>query len=213
MKGAYWDYETTLAGQRGWPVPVWAEKPESDANYEKLSLLLLQNADIASPAFASHNVRSCAHAIAQAERLGVDTRAYEFQALYGMADELKSALVASGHRVREYCPVGDLLPGMAYLVRRLLENTSNEGFLRAKDAGGASREILLRNPVEALAARALPAKAPAPAAPAFTQRPQHRLQPGGEPRPDALGPRGRRQGPRQEAPDRDRAERGSPTAR
>ena len=73
-----------------------------------------------------------------------------------MADELKAALVASGHRVREYCPVGDLLPGMAYLVRRLLENTSNEGFLRAKDAGGASRDELLRNPVELLTGRGRP---------------------------------------------------------
>jgi RHH-type proline utilization regulon transcriptional repressor/proline dehydrogenase/delta 1-pyrroline-5-carboxylate dehydrogenase len=172
VKGAYWDYETTLAGQRGWPVPVWSEKPESDANYEKLSLLLLENADIAAPAFASHNVRSCAHAIAQADRLGIDARAYEFQALYGMADELKSALIASGRRVREYCPVGELLPGMAYLVRRLLENTSNEGFLRAKDAGGATREVLLRNPVEVLGAGAAPARAPAePAPPAFRNAP------------------------------------------
>ncbi len=163
VKGAYWDFETILAQQRGWPVPVWSRKPESDANYEKLSLLLLENADIVSAAFASHNVRSCAHAMAQAERLGVDPRAYEFQALYGMADELKSALVASGRRVREYCPVGDLLPGMAYLVRRLLENTSNEGFLRAKDVGGASRDALLQNPVELLAPRA---PAPAPSSPA-----------------------------------------------
>ncbi len=169
VKGAYWDYETILAGQRGWPVPVWAAKPESDANYEKLSLLLLQNADVAAPAFASHNVRSCAHAIAQADRLGVDPRTYEFQALYGMADELKSALVASGRRVREYCPVGDLLPGMAYLVRRLLENTSNEGFLRAKDAGGAGQAELLRNPVEVL--RSLPAPQAAPPTPAFQNAP------------------------------------------
>ncbi len=162
VKGAYWDFETILAEQRGWPLPVWSEKPESDANYEKLSLLLLENADIAAPAFASHNVRSCAHAIARAGRLGIDKRAYEFQALYGMADELKSALVSSGHRVREYCPVGDLLPGMAYLVRRLLENTSNEGFLRAKDAGGATREALLQNPVGLLRARpATQAEAPA----------------------------------------------------
>jgi RHH-type proline utilization regulon transcriptional repressor/proline dehydrogenase/delta 1-pyrroline-5-carboxylate dehydrogenase len=163
VKGAYWDYETTLALQRGWPVPVWSRKPESDATYERLSLLLLENAGVAAPAFASHNVRSCAHAIAQADRLGVDPRAYEFQALYGMADGLKSALVASGRRVREYCPVGDLLPGMAYLVRRLLENTSNEGFLRAKDAGGATREELLRSPVEALNAGRPPAAAPAAA--------------------------------------------------
>ena len=169
VKGAYWDYETTLAGQRGWPVPVWSEKPESDANYEKLSLLLLENADIAAPAFASHNVRSCAHAIAQAERLGVDPREYEFQALYGMADELKAALVSSGHRVREYCPVGDLLPGMAYLVRRLLENTSNEGFLRAKDAGGATRDALLKNPVALLSGGR--AARPAPPSPGFANAP------------------------------------------
>ena len=150
VKGAYWDYETIIAQQRDWPIPVWSKKPESDANYEKLSLLLLENIDIVTPAFASHNVRSCAHVIAQAERLKIDPRAYEFQALYGMADELKSALLARGHRVREYCAIGELLPGMAYLVRRLLENTSNEGFLRAKNMGEATKDQLLRNPVELL---------------------------------------------------------------
>jgi RHH-type proline utilization regulon transcriptional repressor/proline dehydrogenase/delta 1-pyrroline-5-carboxylate dehydrogenase len=150
VKGAYWDYETIIAQQRDWPIPVWSKKPESDANYEKLSLLLLENIDIVAPAFASHNVRTCAHVIAQADRLGIDPRAYEFQALYGMADELKTALLSLGHRVREYCPVGELLPGMAYLVRRLLENTSNEGFLRAKNMGEASKDQLLRNPVELL---------------------------------------------------------------
>ena len=148
VKGAYWDYETILARQRGWPVPVWSRKPESDANFEKLSLLLLQSLDVVAPAFATHNVRSCAHAIAQAERLGVDPRALEFQALFGMADELKTALIHGGHRVREYCPVGELLPGMAYFVRRLLENTSNEGFLRARHTGAAGREELLRNPAD-----------------------------------------------------------------
>jgi len=151
VKGAYWDYETVLAQQRDWPVPVWSKKPESDANYEKLTLFLLENIDLITPNFASHNVRSCAHAIAQAERLGIDPRAYEFQALYGMADELKASLLQMGHRVREYCAIGELLPGMAYLVRRLLENTSNEGFLRQKNMGEATREKLLENPVTTLA--------------------------------------------------------------
>lgn len=150
VKGAYWDYETIIAQQRDWPIPVWAKKAESDASYEKLSRLLLENIDVITPAFASHNVRTCAHVIAQANRLGIDPRAYEFQALYGMADELKTALLASGHRVREYCPVGELLPGMAYLVRRLLENTSNEGFLRAKNMGESTKDQLLQNPVEIL---------------------------------------------------------------
>lgn len=152
VKGAYWDYETIIAQQRDWPIPVWQKKPESDANYEKLSLFLLENIDIITPNFASHNVRSVAHVIAQAERLGIDPRAYEFQALYGMADELKLSLIQLGHRVREYCPVGELLPGMAYLVRRLLENTSNEGFLRIKNMGEATKDQLLGNPVNAIAA-------------------------------------------------------------
>ncbi|MDB6167227.1 MAG: rocA1 [Verrucomicrobia bacterium] len=163
VKGAYWDYETILAQQRDWPIPVWQQKAESDANYEKLTLLLLENIDIVTPNFASHNVRSCAHALAQAERLGIDPKAYEFQALYGMADELKASLIQLGHRVREYCPVGELLPGMAYLVRRLLENTSNEGFLRLKNTGEATRELLLRNPTLALAAER-PVAGPPPAA-------------------------------------------------
>ncbi|MDI1319930.1 MAG: proline dehydrogenase family protein, partial [bacterium] len=163
VKGAYWDYETIIAQQRDWPIPVWQKKPESDANYEKLTVFLLENIDIVTPNFASHNVRSCAHAIAQAERLGINPQAYEFQALYGMADELKASLLQMGHRVREYCAIGELLPGMAYLVRRLLENTSNEGFLRIKNMGEATKEQLLGNPVNAIAAAAEPlARQPRP---------------------------------------------------
>jgi len=163
VKGAYWDYETIMAQQREWPVPVWQKKPESDANYEKLTVLLLQNADIVTANFASHNVRSCAHAIVQAERLGVHPRHFEFQALYGMADELKASLLQLGHRVREYSAIGELLPGMAYLVRRLLENTSNEGFLRIKNMGEATKDQLLANPVSALPAAVEPlARKPRP---------------------------------------------------
>ena len=66
--------------------------------------------------------------------------------LYGMAEPIKAAVLRMGCRLREYCPVGELLPGMAYFVRRLLENTSNEGFLANKFAKGASREELLQDP-------------------------------------------------------------------
>jgi RHH-type proline utilization regulon transcriptional repressor/proline dehydrogenase/delta 1-pyrroline-5-carboxylate dehydrogenase len=172
VKGAYWDYETIQAQQRGWPSPVWRQKPESDANFEKLAVQLLENIDAVAPAFATHNVRSCAFTIAQAERLGIDPRAYEFQALFGMADELKSALRQHGQRVREYCAIGELLPGMAYFVRRLLENTSNEGFLRQSHRGEASRAQLLANPVELLAAAVGPAPAGRPpvATPAVAAR-------------------------------------------
>ncbi len=152
VKGAYWDYETVIAQQRHWPVPVFEHKAGTDANFEKLSLALLENDDAVDAAFGTHNVRSIAYALAQAERLGVPQCHFEFQMLYGMADSIKAALLQMDCRVREYCPVGELLPGMAYLVRRLLENTSNEGFLANKFAKGVSREELLQNPLDSVAA-------------------------------------------------------------
>jgi RHH-type proline utilization regulon transcriptional repressor/proline dehydrogenase/delta 1-pyrroline-5-carboxylate dehydrogenase len=80
-----------------------------------------------------------------AEAHGLKPRGYEFQMLYGMADPIKAALTELGHRVRVYTPYGQLLPGMAYLVRRLLENTSNESFL-ADQAKGIPLEQLLAPP-------------------------------------------------------------------
>ena len=146
VKGAYWDYEKIKAAQNGWRVPVFLQKPESDANFEKCTRILLENEAIVTAAFGSHNVRSIAHAQAFAEKLGIDKSRFEFQLLYGMAGPIKRALVEMGYRVREYCPVGELLPGMSYLVRRLLENTSNEGFLKAKFSDNASAMQLLRDP-------------------------------------------------------------------
>ncbi|HSV63100.1 MAG TPA: proline dehydrogenase family protein, partial [Chthoniobacterales bacterium] len=146
VKGAYWDYEKIKAAQNGWRVPVFLQKPESDANFEVCTRILLENESIVTSAFGSHNVRSIAHAQAYAEQLGIDKSRIEFQLLYGMAGPIKRALVEMGYRVREYCPVGELLPGMSYLVRRLLENTSNEGFLKAKFSDKAGPELLLRDP-------------------------------------------------------------------
>jgi RHH-type proline utilization regulon transcriptional repressor/proline dehydrogenase/delta 1-pyrroline-5-carboxylate dehydrogenase len=148
VKGAYWDYERIKAQQNGWIVPVWLEKPESDANFEKLTRILLENESIVTSAFGSHNVRSIVHAQALADELGIDRSRFEFQLLCGMAGPIKRALVDLGYRVREYSPVGELLPGMSYLVRRLLENTSNEGFLRAKFSEKVSAAELLQDPRE-----------------------------------------------------------------
>lgn len=154
VKGAYWDYETVHAQQTGWAVPVYTVKRESDANYEDCAFALLealkQNQNSVRLAIGSHNVRSIAAVMVQAEKLGLDPRAFEIQMLFGMADPIKKSLVKQGYRVREYAPIGELIPGMAYLVRRLLENTSNESFLRSKFADGTSTENLLRDPREDL---------------------------------------------------------------
>lgn len=146
VKGAYWDYETVIAAQHGWPVPVFTHKWETDANFERLTGYLLAHREWLRPAIASHNVRSVAHALALAEQLGLPPGGVEYQVLYGMGDRLGEALARQGERVRVYVPYGELLPGMAYLVRRLLENTSNESFLRHSLVENQPAETLLRNP-------------------------------------------------------------------
>jgi RHH-type proline utilization regulon transcriptional repressor/proline dehydrogenase/delta 1-pyrroline-5-carboxylate dehydrogenase len=151
VKGAYWDFEKIKSRQNGWACPVFLQKPESDLNFELLTRILLENESVVTAAFGSHNVRSIAHAQALADQLGIDRSRFEFQLLYGMAGPVKRALVEMGYRVREYSPVGELLPGMSYLVRRLLENTSNEGFLRAKFSENVSEDELLRDPADLVA--------------------------------------------------------------
>lgn len=150
VKGAYWDYETIEAEQRGWPVPVYTNKAESDANYEVCAKYLLENIKHIRPAFASHNVRTLAACMLYAEKLNIPKEALEFQMLYGMAEPIKKTLVDMGYRLREYAPVGELIPGMAYLVRRLLENTSNESWLRGKFADGKTTAELLKDPAQGL---------------------------------------------------------------
>ncbi len=150
VKGAYWDYETIEAEQRGWPVPVYTNKAESDANYELCAKYLLENIKSIRPAFASHNVRTLAACMLYAEKLNIPKEALEFQMLYGMAEPIKKTIVDMGYRMREYAPVGELIPGMAYLVRRLLENTSNESWLRGKFADNKSMAELLKDPAQGL---------------------------------------------------------------
>jgi RHH-type transcriptional regulator, proline utilization regulon repressor / proline dehydrogenase / delta 1-pyrroline-5-carboxylate dehydrogenase len=130
VKGAYWDQETIKAAQKDWQQPVFAHKESTDANFEQMTRLLLENHEVLYAAIGSHNVRSQAYAMAIAEELKIPRRRIELQVLYGMADKLAKALVAQGYRVRVYCPYGELIPGMAYLIRRLLENTANSSFLR-----------------------------------------------------------------------------------
>lgn len=150
VKGAYWDFEVIHAKQKGWPIPVYLQKKESDANFEDCARLFIDNYPHIRVAVGSHNVRSIAAALSYAEAKGLDPRAVEVQMLYGMADPIKRALVRDGIRLREYATIGELIPGMAYLVRRLLENTSNESFLRSKFADNISTEKLLKDPREAL---------------------------------------------------------------
>ena len=145
VKGAYWDHELVQATQHGWPTPVFNVKADCDRNFEALTRRLLDARPALRVAVASHNLRSVAHAIAYNRSLGGEDRDLELQVLRGLGDQLQDALASRGFRVRTYCPIGDLVAGMAYLVRRLLENTSNESFLH-EQARGTSLDVLLAAP-------------------------------------------------------------------
>ena len=145
VKGAYWDHEIIEARQHGWTAPVFEEKADSDRTFEALTRDLLAARSAGVPvrvAIASHNLRSVAHALAANDALGGGPADVEIQVLRGLGDELQHALSTTGRRVRTYCPVGDLVAGMAYLVRRLLENTSNESFLHDQVSGVPIEELL-----------------------------------------------------------------------
>jgi RHH-type proline utilization regulon transcriptional repressor/proline dehydrogenase/delta 1-pyrroline-5-carboxylate dehydrogenase len=158
VKGAYWDSETVWAAQRAWPVPVWEQKWQSDACYERMTRLLMENYQHVRGAFASHNVRSLAHAMALRKLLDVPGWAFELQMLYGMGDPMKQAAVQMGHRSRVYTPYGNLVNGMAYFIRRLLENTANESFLR-QSTDDANEDELLADP-DAIGRRTPPPEKP-----------------------------------------------------
>jgi RHH-type proline utilization regulon transcriptional repressor/proline dehydrogenase/delta 1-pyrroline-5-carboxylate dehydrogenase len=128
VRGAYWGEERIFNAQFAWPIPVFENKAETDANFERCTEALLDAYPHLLPAFGTHNARSVAHALVSAQQRGLPPRALEFQFLYGMAEALQTA-IASRERVRIYTPVGDLIPGMGYLVRRLLENASSQSWL------------------------------------------------------------------------------------
>jgi len=146
VKGAYWDTEVAMARQRHWAQPVFAEKAQTDAQFERLTSILLENTDVIYPAIATHNIRSMAYAIALARLRSLPNSSWEIQALYGMADPLAKALARRGVSLRVYVPIGDLLAGIAYLIRRLMENTANTSVVRQTYADGRDPRVLLAAP-------------------------------------------------------------------
>ena len=132
VKGAYWDSEIKRAQERGLAgYPVFTRKVNTDVSYLACARRLLGSAAPVYPQFATHN----AHTVSWLRQVGRQAgRAFEFQRLHGMGEELYGVVCApdaAGNSVpcRVYAPVGsheDLLP---YLVRRLLENGANTSFV------------------------------------------------------------------------------------
>ena len=149
VRGAYWDQEVIIAKQQAWPVPVWETKAETDACFEQCLKRLIQAMPVLDVAIATHNSDSIVQAMTLLDELGLEKNSIEFQMLYGMADKHHDAIVAMGYPLRVYLPCGDPIPGMAYLVRRLLENSYSQSF---ENMSGAKKNLVDR-PVEKIEAK------------------------------------------------------------
>jgi RHH-type proline utilization regulon transcriptional repressor/proline dehydrogenase/delta 1-pyrroline-5-carboxylate dehydrogenase len=156
VKGAYWDAEIKRAQERGLDdFPVWTRKAATDLAWITGAAALLDVARTGRifPQLATHNARSVAEALALAETRGVKPEGFEFQRLHGMGGALYAALREKRPDValRLYAPVGVHEDLLAYLVRRLLENGANGGFVAAVADHDIPLDRLVRHPAEALA--------------------------------------------------------------
>jgi len=151
VKGAYWDAETIEATAHDHLAPQFLNKAESDAAFQALCLATLAHGDHLQLCVASHNLRDHCFAEAARARLFPTAPPIEHQALHMTYEALSTGMAKVGWAVRNYIPVGSLLVGMAYLVRRILENSSQVGVLTAA-RHGVDLDALLEAPRAAVAA-------------------------------------------------------------
>jgi RHH-type proline utilization regulon transcriptional repressor/proline dehydrogenase/delta 1-pyrroline-5-carboxylate dehydrogenase len=148
VKGAYWDSEIKRAQERGLPgYPVYTRKPNTDVAYLACARILFEGSRRIHPQFATHNAHTAASIIHLAAARG---RAFEFQRLYGMGEELHAELSDADGRAlpcRVYAPVGSHEELLPYLVRRLLENGANTSFVNRIVDEALSIEAVVGDPV------------------------------------------------------------------
>ena len=122
---------------------AFQKKADVDANYQKLTTLLLEGAAHGTflPAIASHDWNMVAHAQTEAARLKLDKSRYEFQMIYGIRRDLQEQVHSAGHTLQVYVPFGtDWCP---YFMRRLSERPANCWFVLRSllaESGSASRQ-------------------------------------------------------------------------
>ncbi len=134
VKGANLEMERLEAAHRNWPPAPFEEKADTDAHWKRMVAFLLdpERTRAVRPGIASHNPFDLAFACRLAERRGIKER-LQIEMLEGMANPLRRGIAARGFEVLAYAPTAErrhFLSAIAYLVRRLDENTGQEHFLR-----------------------------------------------------------------------------------
>lgn len=134
VKGANLAMEQFEASLRDWPQAPYKTKVEVDANYKRMVAYgsCPENARAVRLGVASHNLFDLAFAMVLRAEHDVE-RFIGFEMLEGMADPIRRVVQKLTKEVILYCPIAkkkDFQHAIAYLIRRLDENTGEENFLR-----------------------------------------------------------------------------------
>ncbi|MBM9613192.1 proline dehydrogenase family protein [Desulfobulbus rhabdoformis] len=134
VKGANMEMEKLESSVNNWPLAPFDTKVAVDANYKRMVEygMRLENIQAVNLGIASHNLFELAYAATVARERQV-TPYFCFEMLEGMADHIRRALQEDASDILLYAPVAgksEFINAIAYLIRRLDENTAAENFLR-----------------------------------------------------------------------------------
>ncbi|MDA8793078.1 proline dehydrogenase family protein [Bacteriovoracaceae bacterium] len=129
VKGAYWDAETIYTEAHQHLSFQFLNKDETDGMFRLLIYECLKNYNHFQLCLASHNYHDHLFAIELRKSHFPQAKPIEHQCLHMTYESLSLSLVKMGYPVRNYLPIGDLIVGMGYLVRRIMENSSQVGIL------------------------------------------------------------------------------------
>lgn len=134
VKGANLGMEQIEAALKNWSQAPYSSKLEVDANFKRMLIYGCkpQHANAVHLGVATHNVFDSSLALLLRSQNNLESKV-SFEMLEGMADNVRRTLQMIVDEILLYCPVStkeEFQYAMAYLVRRLDENTAPQNFLR-----------------------------------------------------------------------------------
>ncbi|GAA5219803.1 proline dehydrogenase family protein [Membranihabitans marinus] len=134
VKGANMEMEKTEASLENWPLTTYDNKMDTDANFKKILLHLLQPSSIEylHVGIASHNLFDIGFGLHLVKKHHLESYV-DFEMLEGLAEPTVLNLLTRGVAVILYTPIvreKDYHHAIAYLVRRLDEGSQEGNFLK-----------------------------------------------------------------------------------
>ncbi len=134
VKGANLAMEQVEASLHGWPQAPYLSKAEVDANFKRMVIFACQqeHAQAVHIGIGSHNLFDIAYALLLRAENEVQ-KEVNFEMLEGMASSIMRVIHEIAGDMLLYCPAAmrsEFQNAVAYLIRRLDENTIEDNFLR-----------------------------------------------------------------------------------